>query len=245
MLKKIIRKIYRVGNKIPYINCLFEILIRLKLAKTYDKKSFNPQENIFEHIYSNNIWCSDESRSGGGSELAATVTLRKKLPEIWKKYNIKTFIDVPCGDFNWMKEVDKTGIDYLGGDIVEETVKENSKLFSTENIKFEKIDITKDILPKVDMIFCKDCLQHLSYENITKALKNFMKSGSKYLMVTSYPLTLKNYDIFDGDYRALNLFIKPISLQKKYKYKIREKSKGIGIEIDKTMYILEISDLLS
>ncbi|MDR1323847.1 MAG: class I SAM-dependent methyltransferase, partial [Candidatus Margulisbacteria bacterium] len=66
------------------------------------------------------MWDSKESRSGGGSEVDATKTIRKTLPKLWKKYKIKTFLDVPCGDYNWMKEIDKSTITYIGGDIVQE-----------------------------------------------------------------------------------------------------------------------------
>ncbi|MDR3128872.1 MAG: class I SAM-dependent methyltransferase, partial [Tannerellaceae bacterium] len=97
-----------------------------------------------------------------------------------------------------------------------------------------------DTLPKVDLIFCKDCLQHLSYKNVQAALDNFKKSGSKYLLVTSYPKTLKNYDIYDGDYHPLNLFRKPFHMTRPL-LKIREKSKVPGVEKDKTMYLFPLT----
>jgi hypothetical protein len=103
------------------------------------------------------------------------------------------------------------------------------------------IDITKDDLPKVDMIFCKDCLQHLSYENIFKAFENFKRSESKYLLTTSYPLTLVNWDILNGDLRRLNLRRKPFNLPSPI-MKIHEKSADYQ-ERDKCMYLYEIEKL--
>jgi 2-polyprenyl-3-methyl-5-hydroxy-6-metoxy-1,4-benzoquinol methylase len=197
--------------------------------------------NIFEGIYKSNLWGSRESRSGGGSQINTTVKIRKSLPEIWKTYDIKTFLDVPCGDYNWMKEVDKHDIEYTGGDIVEEMIEENNGKYSSENVSFKKIDITRDTLPKVDMIFCKDCLQHLSYENVCKSLKNFVNSGSKYLFTTSYPLTLKNWDIHDGDYRPLNLLKSPFNLPEPL-YKIQERPQS-GVELDKNMYLWCMADI--
>jgi SAM-dependent methyltransferase len=173
---------------------------------------YKDDTNVFATIYKNNMWGSRESRSGGGSQVNSTKTIRKMLPELWKQYDIKTFLDVPCGDYNWMKEVKKDNIVYIGGDIVDEAVKHNNEKYAAKNISFRLLDITKDILPTVDMIFCKDCLQHLSYEDVFKALKNFKRSKSKYLLVTSYPLTLSNWDIFTGDYHPLNLRIKPFNL---------------------------------
>jgi SAM-dependent methyltransferase len=197
--------------------------------------------NIFDNIYKSNSWGSDESRSGGGSQVNTTEKIRKALPEVWKTYDIKIFLDVPCGDYNWMKEVDKKGIEYIGCDIVEEMIEENNRKYRDKNISFRKIDITKDTLPKVDMIFCKDCLQHLSYESVHKALKNFVNSGSKYLFTTSYPLTLKNWDIHDGDYRPLNLLQAPFNLSEPL-YKTQEYPRS-GVELDKYMYLWRINDI--
>jgi ribosomal protein S26 len=241
MIKNFIKKILRKLHKTLFYKFCITIRSRYKLAKSYNKDTYGVKENVFSHIYKDNFWGSCESISGVGSEILTTVEIRKALPVIWQKYKIKTFLDVPCGDFNWMKEVDKTGIKYIGGDIVEKNVKRNNELYGISQNKLKKIDITKDILPKVDMVFCKDCLQHLNYENVAKALRNFMQSGCKYLMLTSYPLTIKNYDILDGDYRALNLFKEPFNLPKNYLYKVREKNRRV--EVDKTMYLWNVNDI--
>jgi len=45
-------------------------------------------KKIFTEIYESNSWTSSESRSGLGSELLSTETIRKELPEVFKKFNI-------------------------------------------------------------------------------------------------------------------------------------------------------------
>ncbi|GBR74567.1 putative methyltransferase, partial [Candidatus Termititenax aidoneus] len=201
-LKKIFRLIIRFIPPIVRVP-----LTRLMLAGIYDKTrfSYKNNKNVFEIIYADNVWGSPESRSGGGSEIATTKTIRMILPKLWKKYKIKTFLDIPCGDYNWMQEVNKEDIIYIGGDIVQEIIAQNKQKYAHGNISFAVLDITSDVLPQVDMIFCKDCLQHLSYANVRKALLNFQKSKSRYLLTTTYPLTLRNWDILDGDCRPLNL----------------------------------------
>ena len=72
--------------------------------------------------------------------------------------------------------------------------------------------MTKDELPTTDLIFCRDCLVHLSYEHINKALANIKKSKSKYLLTTTFVETERNYDIATGDWRPLNLIKSPFSL---------------------------------
>jgi hypothetical protein len=198
--------------------------------------------NVFNKIYNDNLWGSNESRSGIGSEVGTTKIIRKMLPILWKKYDIKSFLDVPCGDYNWMKEVEKDNISYIGGDIVKEIIDQNNIKYKKENVKFNVIDITHDNLPDVDMIFCKDCLQHLSYKNIFRTLENFKRSNSKYLLTTTYPLTPSNWDIFDGDYRPINLSKKPFNLPVPIE-KIYETPSGSGVEKDKYMYLYKLEDI--
>ncbi|GHV61066.1 hypothetical protein FACS1894195_1000 [Bacteroidia bacterium] len=235
-MKKIIRKIARW----IFPSNLYVFLARVKLSYTHDKDWFPLRDSAesFTDIYKNNSWGSQESVSGSGSTMAETVTIREQLPLFIDKYAIRSMLDVPCGDYNWMKEVPKT-CDYIGGDIVAEIVANNRKLYASDKVRFAQIDITKDTLPKVDLIFCKDCLQHLSYKNVMAALNNFKNSGSKYVLVTSYPLTWRNYDIHNGDYHALNLQKKPFYLPNPI-LKIREKSRG-GFEPDTTMYLYELA----
>jgi len=217
---------------------------RIRYILFFNKNNFvyKDTENVFSKIHTDNAWQFKESRSGGGSLISTTKTIREQLPILWKQYDVKTFLDIPCGDYNWMKEVEKKDIVYIGGDIVDKLIEQNNEKYSSENVSFKVIDLTKDEIPTVDMIFCKDCLQHLSYEKIFKALNNFKISKSKYLLITSYSATIYNWDILDGDYRPLNLRKKPFCLPKPI-IKIREKSKGIDIESDKDLYLYKIADL--
>lgn len=224
-------------------NLIPEVPKRILKSFFYNKETFflKNSSEVFKDVYEKNIWESNESNSGGGSMLKGTITIREQLPIIISKYSINNMLDVPCGDYNWMKEVDKN-CNYTGGDIVAEIVAKNQKLYTTEKVNFIKIDITKDDLKKVDLIFCKDCLQHLSDESVKKAINNFKKSGSKYLLVTSYPKTWRNHNILDGDYRPLNLFKKPYSFPEPI-MKIVEKSKLKNVEPDKTMYLFFLESL--
>lgn len=139
-------------------------------------------ENLFTEIYNRNIWGSSETRSGNGSTLVQTKTIREKIPELIKKYNIQSVLDAPCGDYNWMKEV-KLNCSYIGVDIVPEIVNSNIQKYGN---KFICLDITRDPLPKADLIITRDCFQHLSYEFIQRAINNMKKSGARYLLLSTY-----------------------------------------------------------
>lgn len=126
----------------------------------------NFTKNKFNKIHANNSWNSEESASGLGSELKNTTVIRSELPKLFKKLKVKIFLDAPCGDFNWMKKVNLSGIKYIGGDIVEALIANNTPKYANKNKQFKLLDITKDNLPKANLMLCRDCLVHLSYKDI-------------------------------------------------------------------------------
>jgi hypothetical protein len=166
----------------------------------------------FEHIYRANHWNGDESTSGPGSDLDQTRKIRSGLRRIIDQYGVRSLLDVPCGDFNWMRHSDLSNVSYVGGDIVAALVERNQQRFGQQGVAFARIDLTRDPLPKCDLVFCRDCLVHLSYENVFAALRNIKASGSKYLLTTSFSKTPVNYDVVTGDWRALNLNKAPFHL---------------------------------
>ena len=60
-------------------------------------------EKIFTKFYNRNKWGNLESFSGDGSTIKETTKTRKIIENVIKKYKIKSLLDIPCGDFNWMK----------------------------------------------------------------------------------------------------------------------------------------------
>ena len=71
---------------------------------------------IFSEYFKENAWGSDESVSGAGSTVQATKWLVRELSDLLRRYSVKSVLDLPCGDFNWMRYVDLSGIDYVGAD---------------------------------------------------------------------------------------------------------------------------------
>lgn len=196
----------------------------------------------FSEIYEKNLWSSAQSKSGSGSELLNTVVLRNELPYLFAKYNIKSILDIPCGDFNWMKEVDLTGIEYIGADIVPTLIEENKIKYP--GVDFRVLDLTKDDLPKVDLVFVRDCLGHLSNQNVLKALEKIKESGSRYLLTTSFTKWNFNANVKDGGWRCINLLIEPFKL--KPQYLINEDCKeGYPNYNDKCMILFDLANLYS
>src|SRR5436309_2674519 len=93
---------------------------RGEIASSYDDNL-----TAFTTIYRDNLWDNSESRSGWGSTLAYTASLRRRLSKLLVDMNIKTLLDAPCGDLNWMSHVSfPEGMHYIGADIVPDLITE-------------------------------------------------------------------------------------------------------------------------
>ena len=174
-------------------------------------------EERFTKIYQENHWNDSESRSGEGSTLENTQNVRNELPIVLKKYKIKSVLDAPCGDFNWMKSITQgISIKYIGGDIVKPMIEKNQAHHGSNSISFVHLDLTKNLLPEVDLMFCRDCFFHLSYQDIALVLQNFLSSEITYLITTSHAAPngprINNSNTTTGDMRLIDLFSKPFSL---------------------------------
>lgn len=173
-------------------------------------------EQRFTWVYNTKHWGNEESISGPGSTLKYTENLRKNLPSLFRQYEILSVLDAPCGDFNWMKEVVRsTEVSYFGMDIVQKLVEENQTRYRADNINFGHGDITQSELPASDLMICRDCLFHLSYDDIYRFLKNFLRSDIKFLLTTThvnYAGDFENEDIKSSDFRKIDLFLPPFAL---------------------------------
>ena len=195
---------------------------------------------MFTRIKKNNYWGSDESVSGGGSTLVQTQKLIVELSKLLQNKEIKSMIDIPCGDFNWMQKVNLDNIRYTGADIVDELICENIQKYEANNIKFQVLDIIRDPIPANDLIFIRDCFVHLSYNDIFKAIANIKKSGCKYLLTTTFTDRHSNYDIITGEWRPLNFQNKPFLFPTPEHILIEDCTEGDGEFIDKSMGLWRI-----
>jgi SAM-dependent methyltransferase len=170
-------------------------------------------EREFAEAFRQNSWAGKESRSGTGSDLAQTGKLIDELPALFRALGIRSVLDIPCGDFNWMRKVDLTAIDYTGSDILKGLVVKNQAAYGRKGIRFRELDVLTNRLPKVDLILCRDCFVHFSYSDIHRALRNIVASGSKYLLMTTFTDRTSNEDLVTGrDWRPLNFERQPFFL---------------------------------
>lgn len=113
-----------------------------------------------------------ETPCGHGSKIRVTKKQREWIPEIIKKYGIKSISDIGAGDLNWIKETDLDGVDYTPYDLVPRL---------PEVVEF---NLVEEVPAKVDMIMCLWVLNHFPYDSCLQAIQNIKDSGAKYLMMT-------------------------------------------------------------
>lgn len=160
----------------------------------------------FERIERTNLWGAAASVSGLGSEDPATSAVREALPALLQRLCVRSLLDAPCGDAGWIGRL-KLDVDYTGIDIVPSLIEANRRRVAGGGSpgRFLVADVTRDALPCADIILCRDCLVHLSFANVDRALAQFRMSGARFLLVTTFPEWDGNQDCEDGDWRALNM----------------------------------------
>jgi len=171
------------------------------------------RQEVFSRIYKNNFWKNSQSISGPGSTLERFHDFREELTVLLKQLNTKSLLDVACGDFNWMKELDIDLDFYFGIDIVPEIIRENQKSYGTPVRKFIQLDFVEDPLPRADVVFCRDTLVHLTLNDIQSTILNMRKSNSTYLLATTFKDRTENPEIETGDWRPINLQRPPFNLE--------------------------------
>ena len=199
------------------------------------------RKNAFRHIYLSNHWQNyfkldlQKSRSGPGSNLNYTSDMSIELEKFFAEKNIKTILDIGCGDFIWMNlllnkyyNYDK----YLGLDIVDELIKNNNLKYSNDKISFKTFDLVKDEIPKgFDIILIRDVFIHLKNEQIVNFLNLLKNLDIKFFGVTSTPSLKKNNELKAvGRYRDINIEIEPFNL-KNFLHKIDEKNNNDTLNI--------------
>jgi len=192
--------------------------LRAVLRKLRDKRrAFQARHNragVFAAIYRDGMWGSHESVSGTGSTLQATEFIRQRLPDLFSSLGVRSIVDVPCGDFHWMQAVvDNSKLRYHGFDIVPDLIRQNIKRYGNATTQFSVLDIVKSVPPKADLVFCRHLLIHLTFPDGIAAIRNFQRSGSRYLLITSQPDCPENVEIGStGMYRPVNLELSPFRL---------------------------------
>ena len=196
----------------------------------------------FDLLHRLGIYHHPDSVSGAAATLEETAELRDTLPWLVEERRITSVLDIPCGDFSWMQYVE-LNVDYTGADVVPEIVAENQERYSGNKRRFVILDATRDRLPTVDLILCRDLLIHLSNDDCLAALKNFVASGSSYLLTSHFTSRTSNPDIVSGDFRPINLCAPPFDFPPPLEVINERSALGDGAFKDRSMALWRLADL--
>ncbi len=165
------------------------------------------------HVGARNFfWRGLESASGPGSDLRHTEAIRAAIPPLLKEFRVRSLLDVPCGDLHWLGamrlDLDRfVGVDFDPRHILKHTIRH---AFSRP--EFYCLDATRDALPAVDLILCRDLLMHFPYADALATLRNFKNTGSTYLLTTTYTTPETNSEVAMGSWFPINLQRPPFDL---------------------------------
>jgi hypothetical protein len=166
----------------------------------------------FERHYRSRGWLEPETVSGRGSTLLRTATIRRELPALFRELGVRSVVDAGCGDFHWFGSMELELESYLGIEVVGELAALDQERHGGERRRFVSLDVTRDDLPAADLILCRDCLVHLKNRQVRAALRNFRRSGSRYLLATTFTGAHPNAEAPLGGWRPLNLERPPFAL---------------------------------
>ncbi len=166
----------------------------------------------FTEHYARNYWRDRESRSGRGSRLAETEAIRAALPTLCRQLGVRSLLDVPCGDFNWMHHVALGGASYTGADIVTALAEANQRRYGQPGRCFVAMDLVRAAPGRFDLILCRDLMGHLPDRDVARCLRNLRRSGSTWLLATTFSGRRRNEDLEGRDWRPVNLQLPPFAL---------------------------------
>lgn len=241
------RALKELAKRMPGVPFVYDVLRNVYriLRNKYNvyKLKLKSTEDVFTDFYRRNKWGGQVSVSGTGSDNYQTRLITRELPILLNDFNISTMLDIPCGDFYWMNSVNLKGIDYIGADIVRDLIQSNREKYKRDNVCFKNLNLIRDKMPRVDLVFCRDCLVHFSFDDIFLALHNICDSQSELLLTTTFTDRKDNYDIVTGQWRVINLEVAPFMFPKPLKIINEECTERNGIYKDKSLALWRIRDI--
>lgn len=169
-------------------------------------------QNTFDQIYKKDLWGlkMDEytaAKPGMETEDSRNRRLSTLIQDLITLNNVKSVVEFGCGFgwFRYMVDVDLTGVEYDGYDIVDSVIEDNRRTHGRDNVRFHTVRDGVH-LPKADLLISKDVLQHLPLAAVQYYLAVFRRNF-RFMLIGNdcAPAENVNGEIKPGGYRALRL----------------------------------------
>jgi SAM-dependent methyltransferase len=170
--------------------------------------------DIFNSIYSKNLWGYG---SGTGSLAENTQEYRRFLHNFLRSNQIRSVVDIGCGDWQFSRLMDWKGIRYIGID-VSDVVLLNTQQFANDGVSFICADVRHEPLPSAELVLIKDVMQHWSNEDIVTFLPRLSQFQQALIINGFHPslIHLLNLNISVGSCRPVDLRKAPFNLRGHY-----------------------------
>jgi SAM-dependent methyltransferase len=148
--------------------------------------------------------------SGSGSSPANTRAYRAFLARFMRANQVRSVLDIGCGDWQFSRLIDWTGIAYTGLDVVPAVLERNWTRYWKPGIRFECGDVLNGWhLPAADLVLVKDLLQHWPDTAVRELGRRL--AGRRALLTYDLRHGGEHQDTVPGGYRPLDLARPPFS----------------------------------
>lgn len=172
--------------------------------------------SVFAKIYENEEW----GGSGPGSHPYYTSGYRVFLERFIYLNQIRSMIDLGCGDWQFSKFLNLDFVQYAGFDVVPGLIERNRRLYGSPQKKFSLLPSDLTTLPNADLLVMKDVLQHLPNKMIYDYVRLVFPRYKFCLITNSYEKgeNPRNLDIEMGSFRCIDLTADPFNVPGSYVY---------------------------
>jgi SAM-dependent methyltransferase len=142
-------------------------------------------EEAFDRIYEQGTWSGGTDQlSGGGSYGRAADEYLAFLTAFIKKQDVRSVLDIGCGDFNVGARIAPHVARYYAFDVSARIIDLNKSRFaSMSNVEFRHVNACTEPLVKADLVTVRQVLQHLTNAQIEMILQNIERTAPKFLLV--------------------------------------------------------------
>jgi len=146
-----------------------------------------PIDAAFDEVYRRQMWKQGDSLSGPGSSGSWADEYAKIVRALISDKEVKSAIDVGCGDFSVGRLIAPSVQTLIAMDISKYIIDKNTSRYSEmTNVRFVAGNACTDTIPKADLILVRQVFQHLTNEQIECALRRLEASQSRYILIAEH-----------------------------------------------------------
>jgi len=159
---------------------------RIKREIRWGRSAKQSARTVFGEIYQRNLWGGEAGAfySGPGSDSHAALLYAEGIKAFIANRDVRSVVDLGCGDFRVATMFLGDDITYVGVEIVETLVTSNIANHQCDKISFQCLDIVDDQLPTGDLCLIREVFQHLSNAEILKVIPKLRQF--RYVVYTDY-----------------------------------------------------------